>query len=90
MKLYHDVPSLFQSNVGPENQSRIYIAIEPAQLLKGDIMVSVMALPLLSQESMEREKQAHLKAVASDPAPRKPVRRMESSLYLKEIGGFSE
>ncbi|XP_053517374.1 tensin-3 isoform X4 [Artibeus jamaicensis] len=26
-------------NIGPENQSRIYIAIEPAQLLKGDIMV---------------------------------------------------
>lgn len=87
MKLYSDVPSsLFQSNVGPENQSRIYIAIEPAQLLKGDIMVSVMALPLLSQESLEREKQAHLKAITSDPAPRKSVRRMESSLYLKEIG----
>lgn len=86
MKLYNDVPSpLFQSNVGPENQSRIYIAIEPAQLLKGDIMVSVMALPLLSQESLEREKQAHLKAITSDPAPQKPVRRMESSLYLKEI-----
>lgn len=44
MTLYHDVPSsLFQSNVGPENQSRTYIAIEPAQLLKGDIMVSVIA-----------------------------------------------
>lgn len=86
MKLCNDVPSpLFQSNVGPENQSRIYIAIEPAQLLKGDIMVSVMALLLLSQESLEREKQAHLKAITSDPAPRKPIRRMESSLYLKEI-----
>lgn len=48
MKSRNDVPShLFQSNVGPENQSRIYIAIEPAQLLKGDIMVSVTALPLL-------------------------------------------
>ncbi|KAG2458389.1 DESP protein, partial [Polypterus senegalus] len=43
-KFYDDkVSALMQpsqkSNVGPENQSRICIAIEPAQLLKGDIMV---------------------------------------------------
>lgn len=28
------------SNVGPDGPSRVYIAVEPAQLLKGDVMVS--------------------------------------------------
>lgn len=28
------------SNITPEAQNRIYIAVEPAQLIKGDIMVS--------------------------------------------------
>ncbi|XP_044802705.2 tensin-3 isoform X4 [Bubalus bubalis] len=42
LKLYQAMQPVYTSgiyNVGPENQSRIYIAIEPAQLLKGDIMV---------------------------------------------------
>uniref|UniRef100_A0A8C9BY73 Tensin 3 n=1 Tax=Phocoena sinus TaxID=42100 RepID=A0A8C9BY73_PHOSS len=42
LKLYQAMQPMYTSgiyNVGPENQSRIYIAIEPAQLLKGDIMV---------------------------------------------------
>lgn len=74
-----------KATLAQRTQSRIYIAIEPAQLLKGPSWWC-LALPCISQESMEREKQAHLKAVASD-RPRKPV-RMESSLYLKEIGEF--
>ncbi|KAM8770564.1 tensin-3 isoform 2-T5 [Rhynchonycteris naso] len=42
LKLYQAMQPVYTSgiyNVGPENQSRIYIAIEPAQLLKGDVMV---------------------------------------------------
>ncbi|XP_054551677.1 tensin-3 isoform X2 [Talpa occidentalis] len=42
LKLYQAMQPMYTSgvyNVGPENQNRIYIAIEPAQLLKGDIMV---------------------------------------------------
>ncbi|XP_014683762.3 tensin-3 isoform X2 [Equus asinus] len=42
LKLYQAMQPVYTSgiyNIGPENQSRIYIAIEPAQLLKGDIMV---------------------------------------------------
>lgn len=46
VKLHRGLPScVSQSNVGPETQSSIYIAIEPAQLLKGDIMVSARAGP---------------------------------------------
>ncbi|XP_057361335.1 tensin-3 isoform X13 [Manis pentadactyla] len=42
LKLYQAMQPVYTSgiyNIGSENQSRIYIAIEPAQLLKGDIMV---------------------------------------------------
>ncbi|XP_059511940.1 tensin-3 isoform X2 [Myotis daubentonii] len=42
LKLYQAMQPVYTSgiyNVGPENPSRIYIAIEPAQLLKGDVMV---------------------------------------------------
>ncbi|KAL1791212.1 tensin-3 isoform X1 [Sigmodon hispidus] len=42
LKLYQAMQPVYTSgiyNVGPENPSRIRIAIEPAQLLKGDIMV---------------------------------------------------
>ncbi|XP_037693144.1 tensin-3 isoform X2 [Choloepus didactylus] len=42
LKLYQAMQPVYTSgiyNVGPENQSRICIAVEPAQLLKGDIMV---------------------------------------------------
>uniref|UniRef100_A0A8B9ZGV0 Tensin 3 n=1 Tax=Anas platyrhynchos TaxID=8839 RepID=A0A8B9ZGV0_ANAPL len=42
LKLYQAMQPLYTSgiySVGPENQSRICIAIEPAQLLKGDIML---------------------------------------------------
>ncbi|XP_038029623.2 tensin-3 isoform X2 [Anas platyrhynchos] len=41
LKLYQAMQPLYTSGiyVGPENQSRICIAIEPAQLLKGDIML---------------------------------------------------
>ncbi|NXE53411.1 TENS3 protein, partial [Casuarius casuarius] len=41
LKLYQAMQPVYTSgiySVGPENQSRICIAIEPAQLLKGDIM----------------------------------------------------
>ncbi|KAK1197403.1 TENS3 protein, partial [Pygoscelis papua] len=42
LKLYQAMQPVYTSgiySVGPENQSRICIAIDPAQLLKGDIMV---------------------------------------------------
>ncbi|KAM5203745.1 tensin-3 isoform 1-T1 [Hipposideros larvatus] len=42
LKLYQALRPVYTSgiyNVGPENPSRICIAIEPAQLLKGDVMV---------------------------------------------------
>ncbi|XP_064409352.1 tensin-3 isoform X2 [Latimeria chalumnae] len=42
LKVYQAMQPVYTSgiyNVGPENQSRICIAVEPAQLLKGDIMV---------------------------------------------------
>ncbi|XP_064362731.1 tensin-3 isoform X8 [Dromaius novaehollandiae] len=42
LKLYQAMQPVYTSgiySVGPENQSRICIAIEPAQLLKGDIML---------------------------------------------------
>eukprot|EP00062_Callorhinchus_milii_P012481 gi/632959558/ref/XP_007895689.1/ PREDICTED: tensin-3 isoform X2 [Callorhinchus milii] len=42
LKIYQAMQPVYTSgiyNVGPENQSRICISIEPAQLLKGDIMV---------------------------------------------------
>ncbi|XP_054543486.1 tensin-3 isoform X6 [Pan troglodytes] len=42
LKLYQAMQPVYTSgiyNVGPENPSRICIAIEPAQLLKGDVMV---------------------------------------------------
>ncbi|XP_069072250.1 tensin-3 isoform X1 [Pleurodeles waltl] len=42
LKIYQAMQPVYTSgiyNVGPENQSRICIAVEPAQLLKGDIMV---------------------------------------------------
>ncbi|XP_029423762.1 tensin-3 isoform X2 [Nannospalax galili] len=42
LKLYQAMQPVYTSgiyNVGPENPSKICIAIEPAQLLKGDIMV---------------------------------------------------
>ncbi|XP_073921513.1 tensin-3 isoform X6 [Castor canadensis] len=42
LKLYQAMQPVYTSgiyNVGPENPSRICIVIEPAQLLKGDIMV---------------------------------------------------
>ncbi|ERE90717.1 tensin-3 [Cricetulus griseus] len=42
LKLYQAMQPVYTSgiyNIGPENPSRIRIAIEPAQLLKGDIMV---------------------------------------------------
>ncbi|KAL8165732.1 UNVERIFIED_CONTAM: hypothetical protein K2H54_054289 [Gekko kuhli] len=40
LKLYQAMQPVYTSGVyvGPENQSRICIAIEPAQLLKGDVM----------------------------------------------------
>ncbi|NXX88831.1 TENS3 protein, partial [Centropus bengalensis] len=43
LKLYQAMQPIYTSgiySVGPENQSRICIAIHPAQLLKGDIMVT--------------------------------------------------
>uniref|UniRef100_A0A2I3GRS8 Tensin 3 n=1 Tax=Nomascus leucogenys TaxID=61853 RepID=A0A2I3GRS8_NOMLE len=43
LKLYQAMQPVYTSgiyNVGPENPSRICIVIEPAQLLKGDVMVS--------------------------------------------------
>ncbi|NWU90993.1 TENS3 protein, partial [Upupa epops] len=43
LKLYQAMQPIYTSgiySVGPENQSRICIAIDPAQLLKGDIMVT--------------------------------------------------
>ncbi|XP_053570308.1 tensin-3 [Bombina bombina] len=42
LKIYQAMQPVYTSgiyNVGPENQSRIVIAIEPAQLIKGDIML---------------------------------------------------
>ncbi|XP_078092790.1 tensin-3 isoform X3 [Mustelus asterias] len=42
LKIYQAMQPVYTSgiyNVGPENQSRICISIEPAQLLKGDIMI---------------------------------------------------
>ncbi|XP_067147289.1 tensin-3 isoform X4 [Apteryx mantelli] len=42
LKLYQAMQPVYTSgiySVGPENQSRICIAIEPAQLLKGDVML---------------------------------------------------
>ncbi|XP_053916566.1 tensin-3 isoform X2 [Cuculus canorus] len=41
LKLYQAMQPIYTSGiyVGPENQSRICIAIDPAQLLKGDIML---------------------------------------------------
>ncbi|KFP91971.1 Tensin-3, partial [Apaloderma vittatum] len=45
LKLYQAMQPVYTSgiySIGPENQSRICIAIDPAQLLKGDIMVSYL------------------------------------------------
>ncbi|KAM4689774.1 LOW QUALITY PROTEIN: tensin-3 [Discoglossus pictus] len=42
LKIYQAMQPVYTSgiyNVGPENQSKICIAIEPAQLIKGDIML---------------------------------------------------
>ncbi|XP_059584543.1 tensin-3 isoform X5 [Alligator mississippiensis] len=42
LKLYQAMQPIYTSGIyslGPENQSRVCIAIEPAQLLKGDIML---------------------------------------------------
>ncbi|XP_075414249.1 tensin-3 isoform X2 [Tenrec ecaudatus] len=42
LKLYQAMQPMYTSgiyNISPENQSRVCIAIEPAQLLKGDVMV---------------------------------------------------
>ncbi|XP_029786642.1 tensin-3 isoform X2 [Suricata suricatta] len=42
LKLYQAMQPVYTSgiyNIGPGNQSRIHVAIEPAQLLKGDIMI---------------------------------------------------
>ncbi|KAM6177951.1 tensin-3 [Rhynchocyon petersi] len=42
LKLYQAMQPVYTSgiyNIGPENQGRVCIAIEPAQLLKGDVMV---------------------------------------------------
>ncbi|XP_062986654.1 tensin-3 isoform X2 [Elgaria multicarinata webbii] len=42
LKLYQAMQPVYTSgvySVGPENQSRVCIAVEPAQLLKGDIML---------------------------------------------------
>ncbi|XP_042637372.1 tensin-3 [Orycteropus afer afer] len=42
LKLYQALQPVYTSgiyNISPENQSRVCIAIEPAQLLKGDVMV---------------------------------------------------
>lgn len=57
LKLYQAMQPVYTSgiyNVGPEHQSRIHIAVEPAQLLKGDIMVSghglVPALPVVTPQ----------------------------------------
>ncbi|NXL02835.1 TENS3 protein, partial [Mesembrinibis cayennensis] len=47
LKLYQAMQPVYTSgiySVGPENQSRICIAIDPAQLLKGDIMDMVWCL----------------------------------------------
>ncbi|NXE81050.1 TENS3 protein, partial [Cochlearius cochlearius] len=44
LKLYQAMQPVYTSgiySVGPENQSRICIAIDPAQLLKGDIMTKI-------------------------------------------------
>ncbi|MEE6507392.1 hypothetical protein FKM82_021341 [Ascaphus truei] len=42
LKIYQGMQTVYTSgiyNIGPENQSRICIAMEPAQLIKGDIML---------------------------------------------------
>ncbi|XP_064338453.1 tensin-3 isoform X3 [Camelus dromedarius] len=42
LKLYQAMQPVYTSgiyNVGPENQGRVCISVEPAQLLKGDVMV---------------------------------------------------
>ncbi|XP_049497174.1 tensin-3 isoform X3 [Panthera uncia] len=42
LKLYQAMQPMYTSgiyNIGPGNQGRVHIAIEPAQLLKGDIMI---------------------------------------------------
>ncbi|KFR00219.1 Tensin-3 [Nipponia nippon] len=47
LKLYQAMQPVYTSgiySIGPENQSRICIAIDPAQLLKGDIMDMVWCL----------------------------------------------
>nr|XP_054392450.1 tensin-1-like isoform X13 [Pongo abelii] len=48
LKLYQAMQPVYTSgiyNVGPENPSRICIIIEPAQLLKGDVMVRLGKMP---------------------------------------------
>ncbi|NXV24058.1 TENS3 protein, partial [Cepphus grylle] len=47
LKLYQAMQPVYTSGIyslGPESQSRICIALDPAQLLKGDIMVSYLIL----------------------------------------------
>ncbi|XP_056376255.1 tensin-3 isoform X2 [Hyla sarda] len=42
IKIYQAMQAVYTSgiyNVGPENQNRLSIAVEPAQLIKGDIMI---------------------------------------------------
>lgn len=96
MKLHDNIPScLFQSNVGPEHQSRIHIAVEPAQLLKGDIMVSghglVPALPVVTPQkgktgSSESDGINSLRPPPRPYRPKKPVGRMKGIRYLKAVG----
>ncbi|XP_024902255.1 tensin-3 isoform X2 [Pteropus alecto] len=48
LKLYQAMRPVFTSgvyNIGPDSPSRVYIAVEPAQLLKGDVMVKCYHQP---------------------------------------------
>ncbi|KAB1253764.1 Tensin-3, partial [Camelus dromedarius] len=48
LKLYQAMQLVYTSgiyNVGPENQGRVCISVEPAQLLKGDVMAPAIPPP---------------------------------------------
>lgn len=85
MRRHSDLPSrLFQSNVGPENPSRIAIAIAPAQLLKGDVMVSALLAPWPCSPIISLKGKTVVFKQSSLPAPT-PARRMKNSFYLRQL-----
>nr|XP_054392350.1 tensin-1-like isoform X7 [Pongo abelii] len=85
LKLYQAMQPVYTSgiyNVGPENPSRICIIIEPAQLLKGDVMSAVNRRHFSAPQKLHADCE---KEMLDGGVPGTTVREMVRELWMRNV-----